>query len=79
MIFGDCKHKPISFYVENACRILHTCQQYQNALINSLKQISIRDANTLKQFEKITDLPTDHLLSDLERYLMFSTFLLVNK
>lgn len=78
MIFGDSKHKPISFYVEDACRILHTWQIYQNALNISLNQINIRDANTLKQFEKVTTFPID-LSSNLDRYLMFSTFLLAIK
>lgn len=74
-IFGDYKHKPISYYVEDACRILHTWQQYQNALNISLNQINIRDVNTLKQFERRTTFPTD-FASNLDRYLMFSTFLL---
>lgn len=78
MIFGDCKHTPISFYIEDACRILHTWQQYQNALNISLNQMNIRDANTLEHYEKITTLPTD-LSSRLDRYLLFSTFLLANK
>lgn len=78
MVFGDCKHKPISFYVEDACRILHTWQQYQHALNASLNQINMRDVNTLKQFENSTAFPKD-LSSNLDRYLMFSAFLLASK
>lgn len=78
MISGDSKHRPISFYTDEACRILYAWKQYQSALNISLQQINIRDVGTLEQFEKNTALPTG-LSSKLDRYLVFSTFLLVNK
>lgn len=75
IITGDCKQKPLSFYNERACEILHIWSTYHKALSNSLENVDIRNNDSLLQFQKITELPVrfSNLLND---YLYFSHFLI---
>lgn len=78
LIKGDCKQRPLSFYLEDACQILHIWKRYQIVLDVSLSQINIRNSDSVTQFERVTTLPQD-LSAYLDRYLMYSAFLLAQK
>lgn len=78
LIIGDCRQKPISYYLEIACQVLHTSMLYQQSLRIILNQIDVRNDDLIKQFETMTPLPMD-LSANLDRYLLFSTFLLTQK
>lgn len=78
LIIGDCRQKPISFYLEKACQVLHTSTLYQKSLRITLNQIDVRNDDSLKKFDTMTTMPLD-LSANLDRYLLFSTFLLTHK
>lgn len=78
LIIGDCRQKPISYYLEIACQVLHTSMLYQQSLRIILNRIDVRNDDLIKQFETMTPLPMD-LSANLDRYLLFSTFLLTQK
>lgn len=78
IIVGGCKQKPIIFYLEEACKMLHTWMLYQQSLNQSLGQIDLRNNDSIQQFDDATTMPVD-LSTNLERYLLFSTFLLIQK
>lgn len=78
VISGDCKQRPISFYLDDACQILHTWKLYQHALNSSLSLIKIKDSDSIRQFQSTINLPQE-LSSCIDRYLLFSTFLIANK
>lgn len=44
----------------------------------NLRQINVRDSDSIRHFESITTLPQD-LSSYLDQYLIFSAFLLAQK
>lgn len=75
---GDSKQKPIAYYIEEACEILHIWKLYQKSLDLSLRRMDPRNDDSIKKFESLTKLP--HELSvRLDQYLVFSTFLLSHK
>ncbi|XP_031625466.1 uncharacterized protein LOC116342106 [Contarinia nasturtii] len=78
IIAGDHKQKPISYYLEEACQILYTWKLYQQSLNLSLSQIEVRNDESIRQFETVTQLNAS-LSMNLDRYLLFSTFLLAQK
>lgn len=78
IITGDCKQKSISYYLEEACRILYTWKLYQKSLDISLNRIDMRNSESIIQFKSVTMMP-QNLSSNLDRYLLYSIFLYSQK
>ncbi|XP_055303323.1 uncharacterized protein LOC129568992 [Sitodiplosis mosellana] len=78
LLVGDCRQKPITYYLENACQVLHIWMLYQRSLHILLNRIDMRNDDSIRQFETMTPIP-QHLSANLDRYLLFSTFLLAQK
>lgn len=76
-ISGDCKQKPLSYYMDNACAILHSWCTYHKLLDISISRIDIRNEESLAQFQQLATLPTN-LASLLDEYLIYCYFL-INK
>lgn len=77
LITGDCKQRPISYYLENACQILHKWKVYQNSIDVSFNGIDMRNDESIKQFEN--QISFKNLLDFLDQFLIFSTFLLIQR
>lgn len=78
VIAGDCKQKSISYYLEEACLILYMWKLYQKALDILLNRIDMRNDDSINGFKAATTLPQS-LSSNLDRYLLYSTFLHAQK
>lgn len=74
VIVGNCKQKPITYYLDEACRILYAWKIYQMSLAMALQQIDMRKGDSMQQFKNVTITPQE-LSSSLDEYLLYSTFL----
>lgn len=74
VITGNCKQKPITYYLDEACRILYAWKVYQMSLAIALQRIDIRKGDSLQQFKNLTIVP-EELSSSLDQFLLYSTFL----
>lgn len=78
VIAGDSKQRPISYYIDEGCRILYIWNIYQKSSEKLLANIDIRNNESVKEFSKFIESPTD-LTHKLEDYLLYCTFILAAK
>lgn len=78
IITGNSKQKPIKFYIDEACALLHDWLLHNKALTNELESLDIRNTEPNQQFGKMLA-SSSTLIERLDNYLLFSNFLVIQK